>query len=624
MRLYKNTSSERFQLTRMHISSIRTRFLLGFVALSVMVSVIFLFYFYTFSQQQIVQRVGDVQTLRISSAMHNAEMQLSEVNSFFYWLITNKELEALLRLESPDDVPYSTYKQGFFNDLNNLHIYNQVKNRINLLYIRGTNGLTILYGKNAYNIETESVLQDEWYQQAKASNGSILWFPAIKNYSQIPLVGIIKPPADHVIPVFKYIKYGTSSHIFGEIILLLDSDIMIYIDDAGMEDALDMMVDPNGTVIAATDFDYVGKSLSDETFYKEAIKQERGTFSASVDGINSLVTISRPQRSGNSLISILAMSSVTPTVLTLVRSSILWALAIMIFSIIVSIYLSANFSRPIQAIIKRIDDISQGVFHQHPMNVTAWNVEEVRFLSARLDMMEYKLQHLIRERVVREQEKRDLEIQMLQSQISPHFLNNTISSIRMMATIQGAQSIERMLEGLSTILASTLKQSAEQITLRDELKVVDAYIYIQRIRYHGRINYELRLKNENLLNCLIVRFTLQPLIENAIFHGVVPKNEIGRIILSVRRDGENLSFIVADDGVGIPPEKVEGLLNGPKTNDRRILHGFGLANVNRRLKLVYGESYGLSIISTSGLTQIAVTIPFKISQREEADESTDR
>lgn len=88
MRLYKNTSSERFQLTRMHISSIRTRFLLGFVALSVMVSVIFLFYFYTFSQQQIVQRVGDVQTLRISSAMHNAEMQLSEVNSFFYWLIT--------------------------------------------------------------------------------------------------------------------------------------------------------------------------------------------------------------------------------------------------------------------------------------------------------------------------------------------------------------------------------------------------------------------------------------------------------------------------------------------------------------------------------------------------------
>ena len=161
MRLYKNTSSERFQLTRMHISSIRTRFLLGFVALSVMVSVIFLFYFYTFSQQQIVQRVGDVQTLRISSAMHNAEMQLSEVNSFFYWLITNKELEALLRLESPDDVPYSTYKQGFFNDLNNLHIYNQVKNRINLLYIRGTNGLTILYGKNAYNIETESLLQDE-------------------------------------------------------------------------------------------------------------------------------------------------------------------------------------------------------------------------------------------------------------------------------------------------------------------------------------------------------------------------------------------------------------------------------------------------------------------------------
>lgn len=624
MRLFKNTSSERFQLTRMHISSIRTRFLLGFVALSVMVSVIFLFYFYTFSQEQIVQRVGDVQTLRISSAMHNAEMQLSEVNSFLYWLITNKELESLLRLEDPDDAPYSAYKQGFYYDLNNIHIYNQVKNRINLLYIRGTNGLTILYGKNAYNIETETVLQDEWYQQAKNSNGSILWFPSIKNYSRIPLVGIIKPPAEHVIPVFKYIKYGTSSRIFGEIILLLDSDIMIYVDDAGMEDALDMMVDPEGTVIAATDFNYVGRSLSDEEFYKKAIKQERGTFSANVDGVSSLVTISRPQNSGNSLISILAMSSITQTGLTLIRSSSLWALAIMVFSLIVSVYLSANFSRPIQAIIKRIDDISQGVFHQQPMNMAAWNVEEVRFLSARLDVMEYKLQNLIRERVVREQEKRDLEIQMLQSQISPHFLNNTISSIRMMATIQGAQSIERMLEGLSTILASTLERSAEQITLRDELKVVDAYIYIQRIRYHGRIKYELKLEDESLLNCLIVRFTLQPLIENAIFHGVVPKNEIGCITLSIRQDGENLSFIVADDGVGIPPEKAEGLLNGPKTNDHRILHGFGLSNVNRRLKLIYGENYGLSIISISGLTQIAITIPYKISHGEETDESIDR
>lgn len=258
------------------------------------------------------------------------------------------------------------------------------------------------------------------------------------------------------------------------------------------------------------------------------------------------------------------------------------------------------------------------------MNMAAWNVEEVRFLSARLDVMEYKLQNLIRERVVREQEKRDLEIQMLQSQISPHFLNNTISSIRMMATIQGAQSIERMLEGLSTILASTLERSAEQITLRDELKVVDAYIYIQRIRYHGRIKYELKLEDESLLDCLIVRFTLQPLIENAIFHGVVPKNEIGCITLSIRQDGENLSFIVADDGVGIPPEKAEGLLNGPKTNDHRILHGFGLSNVNRRLKLIYGENYGLSIISISGLTQIAITIPYKISHGEETDESIDR
>lgn len=608
-----------------HHSSIRTRFLLGFICLSLVVSLIFVFYFYTISARQIIQSVGDSQSQRINNSVRIADIELSEVNSFLYWLIANEDLKDLL-LRSPSDLGrFYGAKQSFYEDLNNIHLYRQVKNRINALYILGNNGLQIRFGKNAYNTDLSSLLSDDWYHRAVQSSGGIEWYPAIKNYSMVPLISTAAQLSDYIVPVFKYVKYGISDQIVGQIILLLDSDLLLYSTTDASDSTVDMVVDASGTVLACTHPDVAGLSVSDEAFYQKALMKRDGFFTVGVNGSSHLITSSHSSVSSNLLISLMPVSAVTQSMRSIMQSCLLCLGIVMGFSILASTYLSANLSRPIREVVGRIDEISQGVFHNQPLKLPTWNIEEIAFLSSRLDVMERNLQTLIHERVVREQEKRVLEIRTLQSQISPHFLNNTISSIRMMATMQGSEGIARMLEALSTIIASTVQNSAEKVSLRDELSVVDAYLFIQRIRYRGKVSCEVHVTDESLLQCQILKFTLQPIVENAIFHGIAPKNSFGHIIIDIGKRKEDIRLSVADDGVGIAPERVESLLNGPVRDDGGILHGIGLSNVNRRLKLVYGEQYGLSIPLCPGLTKIVILIPTELPTAEEvqADDRSD-
>lgn len=608
-------SGEKKRRLFLPLSSIRTRFLFGFVFLSATVCIILFIYFYIHARNQIIASVGESQSLRISGAARIVDAEVNQIDNFLYWLITSDDLEALLTVEDPSSLPYSAHMQKLYSDLNNIHLYSLAKKRINLLYIRGANGLTLRWGLNAYNIDPERIFQDDWYHHALSSNGAILWFPAIPNYSRVPLVSTLSRPSAYVLPVFKYVKYGTSEHILGEIILLLDSQTLVY-SGAQTEGALDMMVDADGTVLAANDFSYVGRNLSQEPFYR-SLSLEEGAFRGSLDGVPSLIT-SCPTANGHRMISFLSIDIVTGTQQTFLRSYGLCFIIVCAFVVAMSLYLSANFTRPIQAVTERIEDISHGVFHQTPLELPKWNVDEIVHLSGRLDVMEQNIQQLIDERVIREREKRSLEIQMLQSQISPHFLYNTISSIRMMATLQGSQGIARMLDSLSVILSTALRNSGERVTLQAELSVVDAYIFIQRIRYHGRIRYELDVKDPSLLDCLITRFTLQPLIENAIFHGLVPKNDFGQIVLTIERLGDTIRLTVTDDGVGLAESAKRQLSDDGPDESRFSGHGFGLRNVDRRLKLVYGEAYGLTILSSGRPTQIAVTIPVQRQAEQQA------
>lgn len=217
----------------------------------------------------------------------------------------------------------------------------------------------------------------------------------------------------------------------------------------------------------------------------------------------------------------------------------------------------------------------------------------------------------MRRRIASEKEKNDLEYKMLQSQINPHFIYNTLNSIKWMATIQGSEGIAEMTTALAKLLKSLSKGATLNVPIREELSLLRDYCTIQSYRYGGTINVDIKVDDPAIEDCSIVKFTLQPLVENAIFHGIEPKGA-GNITVHLYYENNMIRIDVIDDGVGMPKEKAESILKNRTENKSDFFREFGVYNVNRRLLFEFGEPAGITISSVEGEgTVMTVRIPAK-------------
>ena len=218
------------------------------------------------------------------------------------------------------------------------------------------------------------------------------------------------------------------------------------------------------------------------------------------------------------------------------------------------------------------------------------------------------------QRIEDEKQKKDYEYRMLQSQINPHFMHNTLNSIKWMATIQNAPGIAEMTTALSRLLKNISNGTATLIPISQELNLIQDYFTIQKYRYGGTITMSVQVDNDALLSCLILKFTMQPLIENAIFHGIEPKGTSGSIHIHIFEDTENHIHIdVHDDGIGIEPQVAATLLEQDTPNTgSSFFKEIGIGNVHKRLQYEFGTQYGLSITSSTGQgTTVTILLPSK-------------
>lgn len=240
---------------------------------------------------------------------------------------------------------------------------------------------------------------------------------------------------------------------------------------------------------------------------------------------------------------------------------------------------------------------------------------------------------LMNRRLEDEKQKKDLEYKMLQSQINPHFIYNTLNSIKWMATIQGADGISEMTTALSKLLKSISKGTSLLVPIREELSLLQDYFTIQSYRYGGTISIKILVDDESLYSYEIIKFTLQPLVENAIFHGIEPKGSAGKITIHVSYEaaGETnpdesagtqpetagpeaepriIRIDVSDNGVGMSPEKAEQILQTNAESSADFFREIGVSNVHKRLQYEFGEEYGITIESTEGeYTTMSIHIP---------------
>ena len=293
-------------------------------------------------------------------------------------------------------------------------------------------------------------------------------------------------------------------------------------------------------------------------------------------------------------------------------SLVISLLAILVLGLLLAFLLHRMITPPITALQNRITKISSGDFSFDP--AIEWN-NELGDIGRGINSMSASVTALMDHRLEDEKQKQDLEYRMLQNQINPHFIYNTLNSIKWMATIQHAPGIAEMITALSRLLKSVSKSNERLVPLYEEFALLNDYFTIQQYRYGGTITLDVSYIEDEKLNhsCLIPRFTLQPLVENAIFHGIEPKGSAGEVTLRVERDTANGDVLIrlTDDGIGMTAEQAAKALQepGPEEAAAKYRH-VGMWNVHKRLQYSFGEAYGLSIESEPGVgTTVMVHLP---------------
>lgn len=294
--------------------------------------------------------------------------------------------------------------------------------------------------------------------------------------------------------------------------------------------------------------------------------------------------------------------------------------AIACMGLFLALILNRTISQPVRRLRDRITRISGGDFSR---DETIEGEDELGTIGRGINSMSENVKTLMEHRVEDEKQKNDLEYQILQSQINPHFLYNTLNSIKWMATIQNAPGIAEMVTSLARLMKNVSKGTAVQITLDEELALVKDYMLIQQYRYGGSLTVDYIIEAEELGNCLIHRFTLQPLLENALFHGIEPKGCAGKITIRAIKamdDAQDavLKVSVTDNGIGMDQETIDRVLRGDNQSNADFFRHLGIGNVNKRIHYEFGPEYGISIESVPGeYTTMMITLPYQVSDKGE-------
>lgn len=289
-------------------------------------------------------------------------------------------------------------------------------------------------------------------------------------------------------------------------------------------------------------------------------------------------------------------------------------LALVLILVIVSMtyLITANLLRPIKVLHDTMKKISAGDFSAR---AKVQSKDELESLADGFNAMTGNMQGMINKIKEDEQKMRHLDLRLLQEQINPHFLYNTLDTIVWLIEGNKPDDAVNMVVTLSDFFRLVLSKGKEFISIREEERHIRSYLEIQEMRYRDILEYEICI-DPLLYQYEIPKLTMQPLVENALYHGIKYKREKGCICVSGHKEEENLILVVEDDGSGMTKEELCRLQQEILRPCRETEHGFGLANVNERIRMYFGAEYGMKIQSKKGMgTRVTITIPARRNEQ---------
>lgn len=284
---------------------------------------------------------------------------------------------------------------------------------------------------------------------------------------------------------------------------------------------------------------------------------------------------------------------------------VLTAIVLVAIALFFSRFMARSITLPIQKLRDSMKKVQEGDFSVSDVVVNSKN--EIGSLTKSFDVMTHKIQELMEQNVHEQEEKRKSELKALQSQINPHFLYNTLDSIIWMAEGKKNEEVVLMTASLARLLRQSISNEDEVVPIANEVEYARGYLTIQKMRYKDKLEFQIDV-DPSILHIPLIKLVLQPIIENAIYHGLKYKESKGLLIVKGFMKDGNAVLQIIDDGVGMDEETLAHIYDRHKVNYHS--NGVGVYNVQKRLKLYYGEDYGITYESEKGKgTTATITIP---------------
>ncbi len=454
------------------------------------------------------------------------------------------------------------------------------------------------YDELYYNLKTDGLRQDirqkipYWRSLAKEAEGLPVLLP-------VQEVEYSSGNKDYVFTVVREIRDAVSIVPIGMIVF--DTSVSVIAKTVEEMDAItkghSMIWDQQNQIVFDSERAFMMGRAEDLPYFSR-IKGDQGSFPLELDNAEYICTYTTSAKTGWKMVALIPVKEVTAKA-TLTRNvTILVTLAISGFALAVSIVISHFLTGPLSKMSRLMKQVQGG---NMDVRLKVKYADEVGLLGKHFNQMLERINELIGEVADSRLRKKEAEMRMLQSQINPHFIYNTLETIRMMAELNDDDRVSAMTYNLGQMLRYSLTKGVESGTVASELGHLEHYLYLQNMRFNDKFALTLKVP-EPLLGRPMLKLVLQPVVENSIYHGLEKREGPGEITISAYDLGDDTYFILTDNGIGMSRETVERLNGHFETlvYDTNSRGGIGLQNVNERIKLHYGPAYGLQVESRLG------------------------
>ncbi|MEV5025448.1 cache domain-containing sensor histidine kinase [Paenibacillus sp. LPE1-1-1.1] len=572
--------------------SIHTNIALAFSCLIICTTAILSINTYLISSDAVKDNSYDYTAQLIEQVNSNIQTYIGNMESIAELALRDEELQRLMRLYDPQDpegLALAKQTSTFFRSIV------ESRNDIASIVFIGTNGALVSDRGDAQLKDYHELLSQDWYISAKEAGGK----PVI---SSSRVQHIYKNEYNWVVSISRLAGSASDGN---NGVLLVDLNYNV-IDDLCKQIHMGnrgyvFLLDPSGDLIFHPQQQLVYSGLKSEALHEILQASSDRMLKAESDGKTKLYTI-RSSRYDWKVVGVNYPEELVGDKRQIQFSAVLWGSLCLIIALVISILLSLTLTKPIKKLEGHMKKVEKGDFD------TRFAIEgtnEIGKLARTFNLMTGKIKELMNQVVQEQEDKRISELKALQAQIHPHFLYNTLDSIIWMAEMNKMGDVIKMTSALSKLLRSTISKGEELIPLRAELAHIEHYLTIQNIRYRNKFTYSIDV-DQAIMDCKILKIVLQPIVENAIYHGIKNKADAGHILIKGDRTSDGITLQIIDDGVGTDAAKLQASVSKGRSLDTlsarsasasSATSGLGLQNVNHRIQLNYGDRFGLSFDS---------------------------